>query len=412
MEKEKKVTTKKTSSKTKNTKKEVKTVKNKKDTKPASKTSTKAIKKEVEKAPVKNEVKLEVKEIKKEEKKKKESVIKRFKTWFQNLPTKNVIVVCTLIIAILLIVLIGISYRNTKLKNGKEIVAKVDGKTITADDLYSTLKESYGSTEVINAIDDYLINKEVKTTDEMRTAAQSTVDTYKSNYGDQWESFLSYYGAKDEAEFKEIVIKQSKLSTITEDYIKETLTEKEMKAYYETDIYGDIKASHILIAVNLEDDATEDEKTKAFEDAKKKAEEIIAKLNKGEKFADLAKKYSEDEGTKENGGDLGYFNTGQMVKEFEEAAYKLKTNKYTTSPVKTTYGYHVILKTDQKDKPSYEDAKDTIIEKITEEKVAEDTTIYYKALVNLRKKYNLKIKDKTVKKAYNKEVEENTKVQD
>ena len=407
MEKEKKVTTKKTSSKSKNVKKEVKAVKNKKDVKSATKT----IKKEAKKAPVKTIEKVEVKEIKKDEKKKKESVIIRFKKWFQNLPTKNVIIACTLILAVLLIVLIGVSYRNTKLKNGKEIVAKVNGKTITADDLYSSLKETYGSTEVINSIDEYLINKEVKTTDEMIKAAQSTVDTYKSNYGDQWESFLSYYGAKDEKQFKEIVIKQSKLSTITEDYIKETLTEKEMKAYYETDIYGDIKASHILIAVNLEEDATEDEEKKAFDAAKKKAEEIIAKLNKGEKFADLAKKYSEDEGTKENGGDLGYFNTGQMVKEFEEAAYKLKTNKYTTSPVKTTYGYHVILKTDQKDKPSYKDAKDTIIEKITEEKVAEDTTIYYKALVNLREKYNLKIKDKTIKKAYNKEVKENTKVE-
>lgn len=406
MAKEKKVTTKKTSTKVKETKKEVKEVKNKKETKKAT---TKPVKKEVKKVEVKTVKKPEVKEIKKEEKKKKESIIIRFKNWFQNLPVKNVIIACTLVIAILLVILIGVSYRNTKLKNGKEIVAKVDGKTITADDLYSSLKETYGSTEVINAIDDYLINKEVKTTDEMRKAAQSTVDTYKSNYGDQWESFLSYYGAKDEAAFKDIVIKQSKLSTITEDYIKETLTEKEMKAYYETDIYGDIKASHILIAVNLEDDATEDEETKAYDAAKKKAEEIIAKLNKGEKFSDLAKKYSEDEGTKENGGDLGYFNTGQMVKEFEEAAYKLKTNKYTTTPVKTTYGYHIILKTDQKDKPSYKDAKDTIIEKITEEKVAEDTTIYYKALVNLREKYNLKIKDKAVKKAYNKEVETNTK---
>lgn len=404
MEKDKKVTTKKTSSKEKNTKKEVKEVKNKKVIKKAD---SKQAKKEMKKTEIKMAKKPEIKEVK--EVKKKVNIIKKFKNWFQNLPVKNVIVVCTLILAVLIIVLIGISYRNTKLKNGKEIVAKVDGKTITADDLYSSLKETYGSAEVINSIDNYLINKEVKTTDEMRTAAQSTIETYKSNYGDQWESFLSYYGAKDEKDFKEIVIKQSKLSTITEEYIKETLTEKEMKAYYETDIYGDIKASHILFAVNLKDDATEDEKTKAFDAAKKKAEEIITKLNKGEKFSELAKKYSEDEGTKENGGDLGYFNTGQMVKEFEEAAYKLKTNKYTTTPVKTTYGYHVILKTDQKDKPSYKDAKDTIIEKMTEEKISEDTTIYYKALVDLREKYNLKIKDKTVKKAYNKEVEENTK---
>ena len=168
----------------------------------------------------------------------------------------------------------------------------------------------------------------------------------------------------------------------------------------EESIYGDIEAKHILISTETSDSATDEEKEAKDKEAKEKAEDIIKKLKDGEKFEDLAKKYSDDTSNKDKGGDLGYFNTGAMVKEFEDAAYKLKVNEYTTEPVKTTYGYHIIMKTNEKEKPSFKKSKDTIIEKLIEKKKEADENISTKAINALREKYNINIKDKSIKKSY------------
>lgn len=364
-----------------------------------AKVSTKKVETKVEKViePVDN------KKVIKKEKNKKECKIK---TWFNKLTLEQIAIVGIVIITILLIVLIIVSTKNTKTSSGKDIVAKINGKTITADDLYSKLKESYGKDVAINLIDDYILNKEYKTTDDMKTSAQNTIDNYKSTYGDSYESFLEYNGISSDKELKELLIKNSKLTNVTEDYIKETLTEKEMKEYYKNNIEGDIEAKHILISFDYEDDATDEEIEQKEKEAKEKAEEIIEKLKNGEDFATLAKKYSDDEASKEDGGNLGYFNTGEMVEEFEKAAYALEVNEYTTEPVKTTYGYHIIMKTGQKDKPSYKKSKDTIIEKLVEQKKEEDSNISVKAMIALREEYKLNIKDKSIKKDYNSYVEE------
>ena len=95
-----------------------------------------------------------------------------------------------------------------------------------------------------------------------------------------------------------------------------------------------------------------------------------------------------------------------MVKEFEDAAYGLKVNEYTKEPVKTSYGYHVILKTGEKEKSELKDVKDTIIDKIVEKKLDEDKTIGITALDNIRKDYGLKIKDSVLKREYNNYIQE------
>jgi protein-export membrane protein SecD len=89
---------------------------------------------------------------------------------------------------------------------------------------------------------------------------------------------------------------------------------------------------------------------KAFnETALKEANDVLSKaLVKGADFSALAKQYSDDPGSKDNGGDLGYFGKGMMVKEFEDAVWKLKVGQTTTSLVKTQYGYHIIKKTGDK----------------------------------------------------------------
>lgn len=82
--------------------------------------------------------------------------------------------------------------------------------------------------------------------------------------------------------------------------------------------------------------------------AKKKAEDVLKKALSGENFADLAKKYSEDPGSKDKGGDLGWFKKGTMVPEFEKAVFALKKGEITKNLVKTSYGYHIIKKIDEK----------------------------------------------------------------
>lgn len=391
---------------------EKKNISNKKTTVKTAKSSKKAeTKKTSTKTTKRNPVKKveEKKEIIKEEKvidtyapkKTKEKKQNKLVKWFNNLSLEQLIIYGIVIIAILLLILIFVATKNTKTKNGDDIVVQIDGKTVTANELYESLKKQDGQNTAINLIDDYILNKEYKTTDDMKKSANATIESYKNTYGDNYQSFLEYNGITNDTDLRNLLIKNSKLTMVTEKYIKDTLTEKEMKKYYDEKIVGDIEAKHILISFNNSDDATDEEIEENEKKAEKKAKEIIEKLKNGEDFSELAKKYSDDDASKTDGGNLGYFNTGEMVAEFEEAAYKLAVNEYTTEPVKTTYGYHIIMKTGEKEKPSYKKSKDTIIEKLIEEKKDNDSNISIKAMIELRKKYNIKIKDKTVKNAYN-----------
>jgi peptidyl-prolyl cis-trans isomerase D len=101
-----------------------------------------------------------------------------------------------------------------------------------------------------------------------------------------------------------------------------------------------VRARHILIAVAA--DATPAQKAAA----KAKADDLHKQLTAGADFAKLAKQYSGDPGTKNNGGDLGYFSQNEMVKPFADAAFRMKAGEMTV--VQTQYGYHVIKVEDHK----------------------------------------------------------------
>lgn len=73
-----------------------------------------------------------------------------------------------------------------------------------------------------------------------------------------------------------------------------------------------------------------------------KAKEILDQIKNGKSFEDAAKEFSEDTATRDNGGDLGWFNRGAMVPEFEDAVFKLKAGEMTQEPVKTEFGFHII----------------------------------------------------------------------
>ena len=253
---------------------------------------------------------------------------------------------------------------------------------------------------MIEMIDKQIFDSVYKNNEEIEKKATNQIESLKQQYSDSWEDTLKNAGYDNEKQLKEEFIINFQREKAIEDYIKESIKEDEIKKYYNENTVGDISAKHILIKV---DTSTEDGLTN--DEAKEKAEKLIKKLDKGADFSELAKKNSDDSGSKENGGDLGYFNKGDMVQEFEDAAYSLKVNEYTKEPVKTTYGYHIILKTGEKEKPKYKEVKDTIITKLTNEKIQNDPTLSITALDEIRKKYGFKINDSKLKKEYKKYIE-------
>ena len=299
------------------------------------------------------------------------------------------------IIMICIITLCGCG--NTKLKDGKEVAFKIDSKNFTADKLYTEIKKKYGVSVMIDMIDKQIFNTIYKDDETIEKQAKTQLETLKSQYGDTWEDTLKNAGYDDEDDLYDEFILNYQRKQAIEDYVKDNIKEDELKKYYEENSVGDISAKHILIKVDTstEDGLTDDE-------AKEKAENLIKQLNDGADFSELAKENSDDTGSASNGGDLGYFNKGDMVKEFEDAAYNLKVNEYTKEPVKTTYGYHIILKTGEKDKPKYKEIKDNILKTLVQERIDEEQTLQVTALDEIRKKYGFKISDSKLKSEYKK----------
>ncbi len=125
-----------------------------------------------------------------------------------------------------------------------------------------------------------------------------------------------------------------------------TISKDAIAAYYlennkESEQPEQVHAQHILIRTDAE--SSEDDQAKA----KDKINEIAQKLKNGASFSDLAAEYSEDPGSKDKGGDLGYFSQGQMVKEFEDTAFAT-TQGTTSAPVQTNFGWHLIHVVDKK----------------------------------------------------------------
>ncbi len=295
-----------------------------------------------------------------------------------------------------------------KLENGADAIVTSNSGNISVDELYQEMKDTYALNTLLNMIDAKLLEEDYPSGEEEDEYVDSQLEQLEysfqnSYYVDYYSSFNSfaaaYFGVSDINAVRDILALQYKKNAYTEDYARSIVTDKEIEEYYNDKVIGDIKASHILIKANYDDNATEDEKNEAFEEALTKANEVIAKLNNGEDFAELAKEYSED-GSKDDGGDLGWFNRGDMVEEFEEAAIALEKGKYTTEPVKSQYGYHIILKTDQKDKPTLDEVKEDVIDTLADEKMNEDENIQNKALIQLRKDKEIEIQDDTLKKQY------------
>lgn len=289
-----------------------------------------------------------------------------------------------------------------KLKNGEEVVASIDGKKFSANDLFDEMKQYYGTSTMVDMVDTFIAKKEIKDSEEEDAYADSQIKQLKEQYesnGMDFADALTSAGFEDEEAYKDYVKLSYKKNKVVEKYLANELTDEEIQAYYDQEIFGEITAQHILITPDVADDATDEEKEAAEKKAKEEAEDLIKKLENGEDFTALAKEYSDDEGTATEGGKLT-FTKDQVVEEFWEESNKLENGKFSAEPVKSTYGYHVILKVSQKDKPKLKDVIDDIKDTLVAEKLNSDSNLTNTTWVKVREKYNLKIEDSSIKKTY------------
>lgn len=307
------------------------------------------------------------------------------------------------IITLMVTLLVGCGKVAT-LKNGEQKIAGTKDTEFSSNELYDQMIEKYGAESFIEMLDNAIFDKMYKETNDENEYVKSQIKDMKDSAKQNkmtYEDMIAYYGFDNEEALKKYMILNYRRDKAVNNYVSKNLTDKEIKDYYDTDIYGDIRAKHILIGVKTDDKDSDEQKDAKDKEAKETAEEVIKKLEDGEKFEDLAKKYSTDPGTAKKGGDLGYFSHGDMVTEFDTAAYKLKNGEYTKEPIKTTYGYHIILKVDEKEKPKLEKVKSTILDSLTKEKLQNDPTLYYTALNGIREDAGLKFEDSKLKKLYN-----------
>lgn len=292
--------------------------------------------------------------------------------------------------------------KKAELDDNKTAVS-LKGIKITATDYYNEIKKSNIS-KLVDMIDHQLFDKKYESNDDEDQAVEEQINQLKENYSDEttFQSVIQqYFGVNSEDELEDMLRLEYKRNEAVEEFVADNLTDKEIEDYYDQNIIGDIKASHILITPDVDSDATDEEKEKAENKAKKEAERIIKKLDEGEDFAELAKKYSDDEATAKNGGDLDYFNTDDMDENFMDAVKKLDNDEYTKEPVKTQYGYHIILKVDQKEKPKLKEVKDSIKETLANNKLNNNSTLHYETLMDIREENNIKWNDDELEKQYN-----------
>ncbi len=316
---------------------------------------------------------------------------------------KNRYIIYSFICGVLLTTLIAFIIwpdRIATLKDGTQPVVKVDKTTYTADDLYENMKDYYSVSLLLDQIDDDLLTKLYPENDEMEKEVKSNAEyyfnMYKQYYNYTEEEFLEKNGFSSYNAFLDYLRLDYRRNQYLDDYVEKNLSDDEIQKYYDENVFGDINTQHILVEVKSDNDG-EDSNKLSDEDAKALAEEIITKLNDGTSWETIQKDYK-DKITYE---DLSYQSWDASLEEsFMTALKDMEDNSYSNEPVKTSYGYHVIHRIDQKKKPSLDDAKDKIVEKLVSDKKSEDSNLLYKSLISLREEKNIDFSDTIMKSKY------------
>jgi peptidyl-prolyl cis-trans isomerase D len=196
-------------------------------------------------------------------------------------------------------------------------------------------------------------------------------DSYRPDVTASDADVSSYFQAH-QADFRIPEKRKVKYALIDIDAIRSkiTVTPDDLNRAYNDNISQfttpeQVRASHILLKTEGKDDAA----------VKAKAEDILKQARSGADFAELAKKYSEDESNAKNGGDLDYFGRGRMVPEFDAAAFAMEPGQIS-DVVKTQFGYHIIKLTDKKPATTrpLEEVKQQLTDQIQSERAQQQAT--------------------------------------
>lgn len=248
-------------------------------------------------------------------------------------------------------------------------VAKVNGEAITEKDFearVSDVQKTYESMgmdfsteqgkEALKQVKSEILEAMINSRLVIQEAKKLNLNANDPSILEQEKNIIQMVG--DESKYKEWLKQQAMTEEEVRSYFAVsaevtkdvTITQEQEKAFFEKnqELYGgkgeEVSARHILVG-------TEEE-----------AKAIIAQLDGGADFSELAKEKSTDTGSKDSGGYLGYFGKGRMVPEFETAAFAQEVGTYTKTPVKSEFGYHIIWVEDHKTatKADYEAVKDQV----------------------------------------------------
>lgn len=298
----------------------------------------------------------------------------------------------------LLIMVITEDEEIALLKDGTQPVVTYKDHTITADDLYTEMKNYYSVSILLDKIDRSILETKFKETDEMNKEIENTISIYKQYYGDNLLTSLQSSGINSIEEFKEVLKLDYLRNQEYESYAKSLVSEDEIQKYYDNEVVGDINTKHILVKPDTNSDMSDDEKSKKEKEAYNLAKEIIQKLNDGKTFDEVKEEYKDSITYEE----LGFqpFNAS-LEENYLKEMKTLKDGEYSKTPVETSYGYHIVYRIEQKEKDNLDDIKDSVIDILAAEKKEKDKTLYYKALMKMREDNGLEFLDSVLEKKYN-----------
>ena len=307
-----------------------------------------------------------------------------------------------------------------KLSNGDEAVVTFKDGKISANEFYEQIKNNYGLETLVDMVDTYIYEKEfADKVKEANTFAENMVKSIKEGSSNETEA-LQYLRQMYGYQSFEVFQKKSYINYLQNEaitsYVKNKITEDELKKFYEEEVYPDMTLSHILVKANVTSTTSDEDKKKAEDEAKEKINKAIAELNKAKenkeditkKFSELAKTYSEDDSTKNKGGSLGEINIGSLDTNYDElikAASKLNDGDYSANLITTEAGYHIILKTKTGAKKSYEESLTSMKDRIAKNRLSDATkgqALMIEAVKSYRENYKMDIIDSEVDRQYGK----------
>lgn len=284
--------------------------------------------------------------------------------------------------SIALLSTVALAACSTGSSDGSSAVATGDGVEVTNEELQAELKSTYGNTVLQELIMEEVFVNEVgdDRAKELKEEATTEVETLIAAYGgeDEFNTVLASSGFSDREDYEHQVYYYKLMSESVSKYIE--VTDEEIQTAYD-DYTPSFTASHILV---------EDEKT---------ANDLIAQLDDGADFAELATENSTDTASAEKGGSLGEVNADSGLDEtFFAAAQELAEGEYTTTPVETDFGYHIIKMDEKPEKGSLEDETEQLKESIIAEKLT-DSTLVAGIVSDIMTAHNIDIKDDDLKTA-------------